>query len=71
MSDQRPPDPFVECHCTGVQRAQVLAAVAAGCRTVEDIRRRTGACGGCGSCRPELQALLEAAKVKPEPPPVS
>jgi NAD(P)H-nitrite reductase large subunit len=68
VSEDPPADGFVECHCTGVSRATVIAAIAAGCRTVEEIRRRTGACSGCGSCRPELTALLRAERERPTPP---
>ncbi len=50
---------FDRCYCTGVTRAGVVAAVRAhGCRTVEEVRERTGACSGCRSCRPELELLL-------------
>lgn len=69
MSDAPPPDGFDECHCTGVGRALVLKAIAEGCTTVEEIRRRTGACSGCGSCRPELTALLAARLPTPGPRP--
>ena len=67
MSDVPHADAFVECHCTGVSRAQVLQAIAAGCTTVDELRRRTGACSGCGSCRPELRALLAARIPQPGP----
>jgi len=58
MSDATSGDGFQQCHCTLVTRTQVLAAIAGGCRSVDDLRRNTGACGGCGSCRPELEDLL-------------
>ena len=61
-----PAAPFERCWCTNVGRAEVDAAIAAGCRTVEDIRRATGACGGCRSCRPELEALLRL-RLPPRP----
>ena len=54
-----PVDPFERCWCTGVTPEQVRAAVMAGCpATVDDVRRVTGACSGCRSCRPELAAFL-------------
>jgi len=72
-----PPAPisFHHCHCTGVQRAQVLASIAAGSRTVDDLRRATGVCSGCSTCYPELRRLLSdvaAGRVNPgagTPPP--
>lgn len=68
MSDASP-DEAVECHCTGVRRAELLQAIAAGCTTVDELRRRTGAGSGCGSCRPELRALLTARIPQPRSPP--
>jgi NAD(P)H-nitrite reductase large subunit len=49
---------FTLCHCTGVRRPAVLAAIAAGCRTVDEVRRATGACSGCSTCYPDLRQLL-------------
>jgi nitrite reductase (NADH) large subunit len=68
MSEPAPGDLFSECHCTGVTRSQVLAAVAAGCRTVNELRSCIGVCGGCGTCRPDLEALLRNIVAKADPP---
>lgn len=51
---------FTHCHCTNIQRAEVLAAIADGCRTVDQLRAVIGVCTGCGTCRPELDAVLTA-----------
>ena len=68
---------FQLCHCTGVRRPAVLAAIAAGCRSVDEVRRATGACSGCSTCYPELRQLLRevadgrvnpAAASPPSPP---
>jgi NAD(P)H-nitrite reductase large subunit len=49
------------CYCVGVTQRRVLETLAAGCpREVGALRRATGACTGCQSCRPELEALLTA-----------
>jgi NAD(P)H-nitrite reductase large subunit len=41
-------------------RAEVVAALRAQkCRTVDQLRRASGACFGCQSCRPELEQLLK------------
>lgn len=49
------------CYCTGVTQKRVLRAMAEqDVRTVEDIRRVTGACSGCHSCRRELEQLIDA-----------
>ena len=62
MSEITQFDPeFVRCYCTSVTREQVIAAVRAhDCRTVDDVKATTGACSGCGSCRPELILLLRS-----------
>lgn len=49
------------CYCTGVTQKRVLRAMAdEGVRTVDDIRRVTGACTGCQTCRGELEDLIQA-----------
>jgi bacterioferritin-associated ferredoxin len=49
------------CYCTGVTQKRVLRAmVDQGVRSVDDIRRVTGACTGCQSCRRELESLITA-----------
>jgi NAD(P)H-nitrite reductase large subunit len=54
------------CYCVRVHEATILRAIDAGCRTVEEIRDRTGAATGCGTCRFDLEVLLRRA-----PPPGS
>jgi NAD(P)H-nitrite reductase large subunit len=46
------------CWCTGVDGAAVVQAVACGAANVDAVRRATGACTRCGSCRPELDACV-------------
>lgn len=53
-----PADGIKICHCVGVRRGALVRAIAAGCRTVDDLRRATGACTGCSSCWPDLTRLL-------------
>ncbi len=49
------------CYCTGVTQKRVLRAMAeTGVREFDEVRRASGACTGCQSCRCELEALLEA-----------
>lgn len=49
------------CYCTGVTQKRVLRGMAEhGARTIDDIRRVTGACTGCQSCRCELEQLIQA-----------
>ncbi len=53
-----PPPARLVCACKGVDEAAVAAAIAAGATTVEDLAQACGAGTGCGSCLPELEALL-------------
>jgi bacterioferritin-associated ferredoxin len=49
------------CYCTGVTQKRVLRAMAeTGARSFDDLRRITGACTGCQSCRREFDQLLTA-----------
>lgn len=52
------------CSCRVVSDQCVARAIDTGAETVEDIMASCGAGSGCGSCRPALQALLEAADTK-------
>ena len=56
------PDPGAcLCACLGVGRNQILAAIGRNRRAdAEAIGRETGAGTGCGSCRAEIAALVEA-----------
>lgn len=48
------------CLCRGVSRAQILDARAAGAWTVPAVAQATGATTGCGSCVPDVAALIAA-----------
>ena len=50
------------CACRGVGERAVLEAVAAGADSVAALGKRLGAGTGCGSCVPELEALLARAR---------
>lgn len=49
------------CHCNRVATSDVTEAIAAGGATLEAIGRTTGAGTGCGSCRGQIQRLLDDA----------
>jgi assimilatory nitrate reductase catalytic subunit len=55
--DPDPDNPRI-CYCMKIHREELVAAVAAGARTVEELRKTTTAGTGCGTCRSELLALL-------------
>jgi len=48
------------CACFGVGESAIRAAIAGGCSSVEGIGRRLKAGTNCGSCVPEIKALLPA-----------
>lgn len=48
------------CHCLQVTEDMLLAAIeAGGIETVKDLRRHTGAGGGCRACQRKLAGYLE------------
>ena len=55
-----PATPMV-CVCHGVNAGQISAAIREGCTTVAAIGVATAAGTGCGSCRPEIAALIGGA----------
>jgi len=56
------PDPGATvCACFDVGINTLRAEISAGATTVEELGRRTCAGTNCGSCKPELAALLQAA----------
>ena len=58
------PGPIV-CSCFAVGRNQILAAVGEGrAGTVEDVGTVTSAGSNCGSCRAEIQGLIDHATVQ-------
>ena len=56
------PDPGPQvCACLNVGRNAILAAIGAGAGTVEAVGAACGAGTSCGSCRPELAAMIHHA----------
>jgi len=46
------------CVCRAVSRSQLLAVMAAGADTLDEVERTCGAGGDCGTCRAEIADLL-------------
>lgn len=46
------------CFCFRVEKDRIVAAIQAGCDTVDDLSERLRVCTGCGGCRPDLEDLL-------------
>ena len=55
------PDSAQVCNCNGVSKARIVASVKAGNRTLKALCDATKAGTGCGSCKPEVQLLLESS----------
>lgn len=52
-----PPSP-TPCACHGISKDHIRSAIVAGAHDVAAIARACAAGTGCGSCKPELTALL-------------
>ncbi len=64
-ADGKAPEPAI-CVCMGVGAGAIRAAIQGGCRTVDAVGRATTAGTNCGSCRPEIGAILsEMAVLEP------
>ncbi|MFW6174566.1 MAG: nitrite reductase large subunit NirB, partial [Chloroflexota bacterium] len=55
------PDDAQVCNCNGVSKGQIVSAVETGARTLKAVCDATRAGTGCGSCKPQVEALLEFA----------
>jgi NAD(P)H-dependent nitrite reductase large subunit len=58
---QSVPDTALICNCNGVTKAQIVESVLGGSRSLRAVCDATRAGTGCGSCRPEVQAILDLA----------
>ena len=54
------PDDAQICNCNGVSKGRLRAAIAEGCRSLRTLCSATRAGTGCGSCKPQVQQVLEA-----------
>lgn len=55
------PDDAQICNCNGVSKGKIIAAVKAGKRSLKMLCEATRVCTGCGSCKSQVQELLELA----------
>ncbi|MEK7833030.1 MAG: (2Fe-2S)-binding protein [Acidobacteriota bacterium] len=53
------PDDAQICNCNGVSKSHIGSAVNGGCRSLKAVCDATRAGTGCGSCKPQVQELLE------------
>lgn len=52
------------CHCRMVPADKVYSSIKQGCTTIEEVGRATLAGTGCGSCRDDIEKLLQQFKIK-------
>ncbi len=64
-ADGAAPEPAI-CVCMGVGAGAIRAAITGGCHSVDAVGKATKAGTNCGSCRPEIGAILSQMRV-PEP----
>jgi nitrite reductase (NADH) large subunit len=57
----RLPDDAQICNCNGVSKGQLVAAVENGCRSLKSLCDATRAGMGCGSCKAQVDAVLDYA----------
>ena len=50
---------MIVCVCHAVCEKRLEAIVVAGAHTPEQVERQCGAGGDCGTCRPDVERLLE------------
>jgi nitrite reductase (NADH) large subunit len=55
------PDDAQVCNCNGVSKGRIIDAVRNGCRSLKALCEATRAATGCGSCRGQVNQLLEFA----------
>ena len=55
------PDSAQICNCNGVSKGRLVQIIQAGCRSLKSLCEATRAGTGCGSCKPQVQAILEMA----------
>ena len=55
------PDTAQICNCNAVSKAQIIESVLAGARSLSAVCAATRAGTGCGSCKPEVQEIIELA----------
>lgn len=47
------------CHCRVIPAAIVDAAIVCGAQTVREVSEQTSACTACGTCRPDVEAMIQ------------
>ncbi len=56
---------MIICVCHGVCDKELTAVIASGADSVEKVERQCGAGGDCGTCRPDIERLIELKSFGP------
>lgn len=58
---------MIVCHCRGVSDREIVAAVAEGATSLDEVGMACGAGAHCGGCRGHVQELLQRNSTTPPP----
>lgn len=53
------------CHCRKINRSEIMQAILLGAHTADKVKKWTTASSGCGTCRPDVENLIEVCLKKP------
>jgi bacterioferritin-associated ferredoxin len=56
---------MIVCVCNGVCERRLEAVVAGGAHTLGEVERQCGAGGDCGTCRPDIERVIERVTLTP------
>jgi assimilatory nitrate reductase catalytic subunit len=59
---------MIVCVCKAVCERELEQLVEAGAESPEQIERHCGAGGDCGSCRPDIERIIERITLRPPAP---
>ena len=71
LSPERMPDSAQICDCNAVSKGDIIEAVMEGARGLQAVCAATRAGTGCGSCRPEVQEIIDFACRTVDAPPAA
>jgi len=71
LSAENMPDTAQVCDCNAVSKGDIIEAVMEGARGLHAVCEATRAGTGCGSCRPEVQEIIDFACRTVDAPPAA
>ena len=61
---------MIVCICRGIGDRHLEALVASGARTLQKVEQACGAGGDCGSCREEVERIIDRVTLCPPQAPI-